>query len=465
MVRYADVSGVLRYTLGSTDILVTGPNSYSQLATLVSSVPSTGNPSSVDVTYSLAGPWNHLRNGDFTAALVAGQVTDTLGNTHSTNTTLGTFSVTVPVPDTTKPLATIAVVPDITAESSAVTTITVTYTDAVGVLTSTVGVGDLTVTGPGSYTATPTFVSKTPSTGNATSIVATYTLPARGGTWDNSDNGMYTITCAADAITDTSGNGNLAATRTFTVNVPSVAPSGFNYTSFNGATDIELNGSSAIVGNNLRVVPRGINETGGSAWHNKRLVNGVGTTWSTQFRFQFANPTDEPAHGLVFVMASDAVTSSSGNGIQAMGYGGWFAGYGHDPVAEPASCIQGDSLGIAFRPWYNPLGGGFNQVIVYANADIDPEVYRFYPSFDMSAATDVYFWVDYAGTTLSLYINDSPSKPALAQVTINRNLSTTLGTHTIFGFTGGTGEGTSGTLEVNMDVKSWSLTSNSTFIP
>jgi hypothetical protein len=81
----------------NSDIRVTGPNGFSQLATLVGVNPATnGTPRTA--TYQVTAPdsiWNWNDRGTYTATLLAGQVRDTLGNTATTDTVLGTFAVNV----------------------------------------------------------------------------------------------------------------------------------------------------------------------------------------------------------------------------------------------------------------------------------------------------------------------------------------------------------------------------------
>ena len=100
-VTYADASAVnvstINGTTSSSDIRVTGPNGFSQRAQLVSVTPNTNSPS-VTATYQITAPdsiWNWNDRGTYTATLLAGEVRDTLGNTTTTDTLLGTFQNTV----------------------------------------------------------------------------------------------------------------------------------------------------------------------------------------------------------------------------------------------------------------------------------------------------------------------------------------------------------------------------------
>ena len=100
-VNYTDATSVNVSTInGSTtnsDVRVTGPNGYSQLAQLVSVTPNINSPT-VTATYQITatdGIWNWNDRGTYTATLLAGAVRDTLNNTTATDTTLGTFQNTV----------------------------------------------------------------------------------------------------------------------------------------------------------------------------------------------------------------------------------------------------------------------------------------------------------------------------------------------------------------------------------
>ena len=95
-VTYTDPSGVDSSSLDNADILVTGPNGFSQTATLVSTdEPGDGSPRTA--TYRIISPnggWDESDTGAYTVNLVANQVADTLGNSAAA-TFLGTFDVTV----------------------------------------------------------------------------------------------------------------------------------------------------------------------------------------------------------------------------------------------------------------------------------------------------------------------------------------------------------------------------------
>ncbi len=100
-VNYADATSVNVSTINgsttSSDVRITGPNGYSQLAQLVNVTPNINSPT-VTATYQITAPdgiWNWNDQGTYTATLLTGAVQDSLGNTTATETALGTFQNTV----------------------------------------------------------------------------------------------------------------------------------------------------------------------------------------------------------------------------------------------------------------------------------------------------------------------------------------------------------------------------------
>jgi len=77
----------------------------------------------------------------------------------------------------------------------------VTYYDDVGIDVTTLGTGDLTVSGPFGFTATPTFISVDVNT-NGSPRVATYSFTPPGGSWDWPDDGAYTVSLNANEVVD-----------------------------------------------------------------------------------------------------------------------------------------------------------------------------------------------------------------------------------------------------------------------
>jgi len=204
-VTYSDNRAINISTIDDLDVRVTGPNSFSQLATRVS-VSSATNGSPITATYRVPAPggsWDTADNGTYTLALQASQVNDTSGNSVPANPNLGSFQVNI-VPDTTAPTITSVSAPNLTTGGGTYD-FTVTYSDNQAINISTIDDLDVRVTGPNGYSQPATRVSVNSST-NGSPITATYRVPAPGGSWDTADNGTYTLALQASQVSDTGGN-------------------------------------------------------------------------------------------------------------------------------------------------------------------------------------------------------------------------------------------------------------------
>ncbi len=125
-----------------------------------------------------------------------------------------------PVEDKTAPLAQL----DTTAltqqsNSPAAAIFNVTFTDNIAIKSSTIDANDVTVTAPDG-TVLPVTLVGVNATGNGTPRIATYSIAAPGGTWDNADQGNYTVTLNTGAVSDTSNNAIAAGSLgSFTIDV------------------------------------------------------------------------------------------------------------------------------------------------------------------------------------------------------------------------------------------------------
>jgi hypothetical protein len=107
-------------------------------------------------------------------------------------------------PDTEAPHASVSA-PALNTAGGQFYTFTVTYTDNRSLNAATMDNGDMRVTGPGGYNQMATLVSVSPS-GNGAPRVATYRIPAPGGTWDPADDGTYDINILPNQVADVAGN-------------------------------------------------------------------------------------------------------------------------------------------------------------------------------------------------------------------------------------------------------------------
>src|SRR5207302_2270982 len=97
-VTYTDASAVNVSTLDNSDIRVTGPNGFNQLATFVS-VDNNTNGSPRVATYRITPPggsWDGADNGTYTVSVEPNQVANTSGFTVPA-AAIGVFQVLLPV--------------------------------------------------------------------------------------------------------------------------------------------------------------------------------------------------------------------------------------------------------------------------------------------------------------------------------------------------------------------------------
>ena len=121
--------------------------------------------------------------------------------------------------DLSAPTAAVAAIAPVTTPGVTTLDIDVTYADNTAVDATTLGTGDVVVTGPGGFRGVPAFTGATPA-GSAPQVVAHYRLSLPRA-FDAGDNGTWTIETAAGEVKDTAGNAAAAAAiGTFAVNVP-----------------------------------------------------------------------------------------------------------------------------------------------------------------------------------------------------------------------------------------------------
>jgi hypothetical protein len=134
--------------------------------------------------------------------LQANQVSDTLGVAVNAGT-LGSFLVDS---SAIAPTATLTPIPN-AANGDGVMTFKVTYNDNGLVRRNSLDSNDILVTGPNGFSQLASLVSNgvTPNTDSST-LVATYQITPPGGTWDNLETGLYSVTLQSNQIQDSDGN-------------------------------------------------------------------------------------------------------------------------------------------------------------------------------------------------------------------------------------------------------------------
>lgn len=145
---------------------------------------------------------------------------------------LGQYYVTGTVVNVGGPVAT-ASVTDIEFTQAEDLIVTVTYADRDSVNVSTLGTGDIRVTGPAGYSELATFVSVDDPT-NGQQRIATYTITAPDGEWNDAANGEYTISMLADEVADLGGEfSEPGPIGFFNVDIaPVLGPDGFGHIAY-----------------------------------------------------------------------------------------------------------------------------------------------------------------------------------------------------------------------------------------
>jgi hypothetical protein len=125
--------------------------------------------------------------------------------------------------DSTAPTVSAPTLVGSTAKGAAILQFKMTFSDNIAIDVSTLGAGDVRVTGPNGFNQLATFVSVS-KTNNGSPRTVVYQVTAPGGTLDSGDNGAYTVAVQAGAVKDT--RGNAVATNAggkFTLTVPAAA--------------------------------------------------------------------------------------------------------------------------------------------------------------------------------------------------------------------------------------------------
>ena len=205
-VTYSDPDDAVSVsTLGNRDILVTGPNGFSQLANFTKvDDPTDGSPRTA--TYEITpvgGAWNAAANGTYTVSIQSLQVSDNHGNFMVAGS-IGSFEVAIEPGDITPPAALLSA-PSVTTAGTSYT-FSVTYTDpGDAIRVSTLGSKDILVTGPNGFSQLANFVEVNDPT-DGSPRTATYETTPPGGTWSPVANGTYTVSMQANQVLDHHGN-------------------------------------------------------------------------------------------------------------------------------------------------------------------------------------------------------------------------------------------------------------------
>ena len=213
------------------------------------------------------------------------------------------------------------------------------------------------------------------------------------------------------------------------------------YSTFTGATGLQLNGNAAITADVLRLTATTPGNQRGTAFYNAPFT--LEDTTSFEVRFDFRVHGSNGADGMVF-MVQNAATGNT-----ALGAGGGGLGYGG---ITPSLAVEIDNYDNgAADPNANHLG-------ILTQGNVNTHLATYTPGFDLEDNNAHTLWVVYDGVNnvLQVYLSQTATtvRPATPVMSLNAvNLPTLLGDQLYFGFGGGTGGQVN-----NHDVQNWMFT-------
>lgn len=229
------------------------------------------------------------------------------------------------------------------------------------------------------------------------------------------------------------------AALTMVVSTAPLSAATIQYNNFSSTAGLSVNGNAAAVNDGSRDVLRVTKSDysqAGSVFSTSPVTLGSDVSFSTKFAFNFNNPGNGGADGIVFV-----VQTLSNN------VGGAGGGIGYDGITN--------SVGIEFDNWFN-FGYDIddNHVGIDINGNI-ASVKSVTSPYVLDSGSDFFVWIDYNGATdlLEVRMSDVNSRPVANILEYTVDLVTVLGSPNAFvGFTSGTGAAMA-----NHDIISWTF--------
>lgn len=384
-VNYTDETALNFSSIGPTDITITGPGGVTLGVTDVQ-VSQNLNGRTGIATYTVAGPgggFDNADNGTYTVSINANGVRDAAGNPASGNSKNFTVNIPLPPPtDTTGPTTSIAPVADITTAGGASLNVVVTYTDETAMNAGSIGPADVDVSrvGPGGDLAISNVSAQTSPDGKT--VTATYTFAAPGGSFDNADNGSYTITVHGNQVRDAADNSAQSGTASFTVNVappapvdttgPSAAISAANIGTAGGASHtitVVYSDDTAVDVSSIGPSDINVAAPGGGTLVVTGFTNAVsdgGKTVTTTYTVAAPGGTFDSADNGTYTVSlnANAVRDAAGNAAS-----GSPASFSVNVVAAPPPDDQGPTAVITAPDISAPGGATQTVTIVYTDAN------------------------------------------------------------------------------------------------
>ncbi|HEX3358448.1 MAG TPA: zinc-dependent metalloprotease family protein [Tepidisphaeraceae bacterium] len=183
------------------------------------------NANSLTLIYDYTRNFTASDNGTYTVVVhdsgAGARVHDVAGNNIPLTATIGSFHIEVGTVDTTPPTVLSVVANPVIVPGASTYAFNVTYDDNIALNTNTLDGSDLRITGPNGFSQLASFVSVTPAPTVGAKRTATYQITTPGGSWDDLDDGAYTITLQSGQVKDTATNAAVGgAIGSFNVHVP-----------------------------------------------------------------------------------------------------------------------------------------------------------------------------------------------------------------------------------------------------
>lgn len=202
-VLYTDTAGspigISWGSIGNGDVELSGPNGYLQQGVLRNrSIPQSGRLLATYRMTAANGYWDWTDNGSYTLRVRSTQVWDAQGYLVAPRT-LRTYTLFFETPS--------AVVTNTTVVNGGTEMLVAVVYRANNRFMSwnSLGSGDVELAGPSGFLQSATLVSRSYAPGSNRYTVV-YSIPARNGTWDSSDNGAYSLRVRANEVFDSVGN-------------------------------------------------------------------------------------------------------------------------------------------------------------------------------------------------------------------------------------------------------------------
>jgi CARDB len=200
----------------------------------------------------------------------------------------GNFTGQIYTIDKTAPEAGSLVAANVTTGGGTTHSFTIVFSDNLAIDITSLDGSDIGVSGPGGFNQLAAFISVNPP-GNGTPRTATYSITARGGSWDSADNGVYTVVLQANQVLDTAGNpvaGQVLGM--FTVNVSTTIRTVF-------LPMVQIPGTPDLVIIGISLVPSKTAFVAGEGVEVRVTVTNQGTGVATAFWLDlYINPSAPP---------------------------------------------------------------------------------------------------------------------------------------------------------------------------